>query len=107
MSEEGKESSEGKGQGILGKQFQRMRRRLTVTGASSNIDGVVGKGPEVPEPKKSKKKKVSTIAFMSNADRMMMPHIIVFFLETASSRCPMRSYRIFWGIKEGSCSLQS
>mmetsp|Transcript_5902 Transcript_5902/g.14008 ORF Transcript_5902/g.14008 Transcript_5902/m.14008 type:complete len:352 (+) Transcript_5902:48-1103(+) len=57
MSEEGKESSEGKGQGILGKQFQRMRRRLTVTGASSNIDGVVGKGPEVPEPKKSKKKK--------------------------------------------------
>ncbi|CAJ1905508.1 unnamed protein product [Cylindrotheca closterium] len=57
MSEEGKEPSEAKGQGILGKQFQRMRRRLTVTGASSNIDGVVGKGQEVPEPKKSKKKK--------------------------------------------------
>ncbi|KAL3945579.1 MAG: hypothetical protein SGBAC_000319 [Bacillariaceae sp.] len=57
MSEEGKEPSEGKGQGILGKQFQRMRRRLTVTGASSNIDGVVGKGPDTPEPKKSKKKK--------------------------------------------------
>lgn len=40
-----------------------MRRRLTVTGASSNIDGVVGRGQEVPEPKKSKKKKVSTICF--------------------------------------------
>lgn len=43
---------------MLGKQFQRMRRRLTVTGASSNIDGVVGKGQDQPEPKKSKKKKV-------------------------------------------------
>lgn len=46
----------------MGKQFQRMRRRLTVTGASSNIDGVVGKGPDTPEPKKSKKKKVSMYA---------------------------------------------
>jgi len=60
MSEE---PSEGKSPGILGKQFQRMRRRLTVTGASSNIDGVVGKGQEVPEPKKTKKKKVSMIRF--------------------------------------------
>eukprot|EP00980_Cylindrotheca_fusiformis_P009697 scaffold2142_cov190-Cylindrotheca_fusiformis.AAC.6 len=43
--------------GVLGKQFQRMRRRLTVTGASSNIDGVqTTKGPEVTETKKQKKK---------------------------------------------------
>lgn len=30
--------------GILGKQFQKMRRRLTVTGASSNIDGSIKPG---------------------------------------------------------------
>ena len=37
-----------------------MRRRLTVTGASTNIDGVAAsKGQEVAEPKKAKKKKVS------------------------------------------------
>jgi len=30
--------------GILGKQFQKMRRRLTVTGSSQNIDGVVKPG---------------------------------------------------------------
>lgn len=32
--------------GILGKQFQKMRRRLTVTGASSTIDGSVKPGIE-------------------------------------------------------------
>ena len=31
--------------GILGKQFQKMRRRLTVTGASSNIDGGTKEDP--------------------------------------------------------------
>ena len=46
----------------MGKQFQRMRRRLTVTGASQNIDGVSKVGPsESSELKKhdKKKKKVS------------------------------------------------
>mmetsp|Transcript_120643 Transcript_120643/g.348604 ORF Transcript_120643/g.348604 Transcript_120643/m.348604 type:complete len:360 (-) Transcript_120643:92-1171(-) len=51
--------SKGMGGGVLGKQFQKMRRRLTVTGASQNIDGVVK--PDQPEPqdvvmKKPKKK---------------------------------------------------
>lgn len=59
-NEDGKEPTEGRGGmvgGVLGKQFQRMRRRLTVTGASSNIDGAFGRGQETPEPRKSKKKK--------------------------------------------------
>ncbi|KAG7355938.1 protein phosphatase 2C [Nitzschia inconspicua] len=36
--------SKGMGGTVLGKQFQKMRRRLTVTGASQNIDGVVKPG---------------------------------------------------------------
>ena len=45
------------GGGVLGKQFQKMRRRLTVTGASQNIDGVAKVGTqESQEIKKTKKK---------------------------------------------------
>lgn len=41
----------------MGKQFQKMRRRLTVTGASENIDGVQKLGvTESQELKKHKKK---------------------------------------------------
>jgi hypothetical protein len=46
------------GTGVLGKQFQKMRRRLTVTGASQTIDGVVKPGvAESSELKKFKGKK--------------------------------------------------
>ena len=42
---------------MLGKQFQKMRRRLTVTGASSNIDGVSKlSASESQEMKKHKRK---------------------------------------------------
>lgn len=45
------------GGGVLGKQFQKMRRRLTVTGASQNIDGVAKPDqPETSDLKKAKKK---------------------------------------------------
>lgn len=46
------------GGGVLGKQFQKMRRRLTVTGASSNIDGVskLGAADSQGEMKKHKRK---------------------------------------------------
>lgn len=43
MADSGKSS----GGGILGKQFQKMRRRLTVTGASANIDGSMKSDAEV------------------------------------------------------------
>ena len=53
------------GGNVLGKQFQKMRRRLTVTGASQNIDGVVKPGvAESGELKKfpgKKKDKVRTV----------------------------------------------
>jgi hypothetical protein len=46
------------GGNVLGKQFQKMRRRLTVTGASQSIDGVVKPGvTESGELKKYKGKK--------------------------------------------------
>jgi hypothetical protein len=43
---------------VLGKQFQKMRRRLTVTGASENIDGMTKplEPTESQEMKKVKKK---------------------------------------------------
>jgi len=37
--------------GVLGKPFQKMRRRLTVTGASENIDGEAEQEP-TPEVEK-------------------------------------------------------
>ena len=46
--------------GLLNKQFQKMRRRLTVTGASENIDGVakpqVSDSSELKQAHKQKKK---------------------------------------------------
>jgi hypothetical protein len=46
------------GANVLGKQFQKMRRRLTVTGASQSIDGVIKPGvAESGELKKYKGKK--------------------------------------------------
>ena len=56
------------GAGVLGKQFQKMRRRLTVTGASQNIDGVAKVGTQEPqEIKKTKKKdKVKAELFTSS-----------------------------------------
>lgn len=46
-----------KGAGVLGKQFQKMRRRLTVTGASQNIDGMAKlEQQDSMEAKKAKKK---------------------------------------------------
>jgi len=41
---DGNESKQMGAGGILGKQFQKMRRRLTVTGSSQNIDGSVKPG---------------------------------------------------------------
>jgi len=51
----GSDSKSSGGGGILGKQFQKMRRRLTVTGASSTIDGSVKPGVDpVGDVKKNK-----------------------------------------------------
>jgi hypothetical protein len=49
---------------VLGKQFQKMRRRLTVTGASENIDGMSKLEPtESQEMKKVKQKKNKVSGF--------------------------------------------
>jgi hypothetical protein len=49
---------------VLGKQFQKMRRRLTVTGASQSIDGVVKPGvAESGELKKYKGKKQDKVRY--------------------------------------------
>ena len=58
---------------MLGKQFQKMRRRLTVTGASQDIDGVVKGGTQEPqEIKKPKKKdKVSRHKFLFEKSELM------------------------------------
>lgn len=50
---------------MLGKQFQKMRRRLTVTGASQNIDGVAKVGQQesqegIKKPKKKDKVRKSS-----------------------------------------------
>lgn len=54
-----KKEPPSKGVGVLGKPFQKMRRRLTVTGASETIDGGVQKNHvEEEAPKVAKKNKL-------------------------------------------------
>jgi len=57
--------SKGMSGGVLGKQFQKMRRRLTVTGASQTIDGVAKVGTqdsqEIKKPKKKDKHQAPSV----------------------------------------------
>jgi hypothetical protein len=60
----------------LGKQFQKMRRRLTVTGASQNIDGVSKLSPEDSQEMKKHKKtkeKVSVCFWDFAVSRLSCP----------------------------------
>lgn len=50
----------------MGKQFQKMRRRLTVTGASQNIDGVARVGTQESQEIKKPKKKDKVSDFLEN-----------------------------------------
>jgi len=51
--------------GILGKQFQKMRRRLTVTGSTQNIDGSLKPGAAPSDSKKYKGYKQDQVSAMS------------------------------------------
>jgi hypothetical protein len=87
-----------------------MRRRLTVTGASSNIDGDQSRASQ-PEPEKKQKRKgkvcfqipvVNHIFFCKSTSFLMFD----FRKIIAKSGSSMRHYRIFWCFKEGSRTLQ-
>lgn len=75
---------------MLGKQFQKMRRRLTVTGASQNIDGVSRleqtDSMDVKKTKKKEKVKNSQRTYLKQCvETRTYGHISRFFLARVPS----------------------
>lgn len=91
-----------------------MRRRLTVTGASQNIDGVVKPGiTESSELKKFKGKK-DKVSRLVPFRAMASPAHLVGYKNLSLTRVaisatvdpPMCRHGVFWRVKEGTRPLQ-
>ena len=115
------------GGGVLGKQFQKMRRRLTVTGASENIDGAAKMGPSESSDqlKKHKKKNKVRRALVDDLGfyywfrpqkqhavhgkdlTHLLPILSILKISLANGCCTLCRYGIFRSFKEGTCTIQS
>ena len=107
--------------GLLNKQFQKMRRRLTVTGASENIDGVakpqVSDSSELKQAHKQKKKvrhnkSLCTMYVGRGAVNLFIDYLLINCSDLGELLVilefgPMCCHRILGSIEERSCSLQS
>jgi hypothetical protein len=79
------------GGNVLGKQFQKMRRRLTVTGASQSIDGVVKPGVaesgDLKKYKGKKQDKVCNDVFVVFDEKCKQSHLLTANVHSIMAGC--------------------
>jgi hypothetical protein len=90
----------------LGAQFQRMRRRLTVTGTNETIDGVSKLAVSENDFEKEEVRK-STRLYVGMRVFIMFSSLLYLISSIASCACSLRCYRLCRHFEEGSCPLQS